>query len=436
MSREVINVGVVGFGTVGVGAVQLLESNAEWIAQRVGSRVVVKAVSDIDWDRPREFTVRPEQRATRFEQILDDPEIDIVIEAIGGVRVAKEVVAGALTRRKCVVTPNKELVAKFGADLLNIAAEAGVDLMFEGAVGGGIPIIRPLKESLAGDRILRVVGIVNGTTNYILTAMTQEGRAFADVLKDAQAHGYAEADPTADVEGFDAMYKIAILSSIAYGSHIDVNEIYHEGITKITAADIRYAKQLGYEIKLLAIGAKVDDALDLRVHPAFVPADHPLAAVNGVFNAIFVQGDPVGNLMFYGRGAGSGPTGSAVVGDVIDCARNINHGATGRVPCRCYQRLPIRPMDEVETCYYIRTRVKDEPGVIGKMATIFGHNGVSLTSVFQPMLEDDEVEGTSRAEIVWITHQVKEAKVQAALAALRKLDVVAEVSNVIRVEGQ
>ena len=436
MSREAINVGVIGFGTVGVGAVQLLESNAEWIAQRVGSRVAVKTVVDIDWTRPREFTLRPDQRATKLEDVLDDPEIDIVIEAIGGVNPAKDVVAGALTRRKCVVTPNKELIAKHGGELLNIAAEAGVDLMFEGAVGGGIPIIRPLKESLAGDRIKRVVGIVNGTTNYILTAMTQEGRAFDDVLKDAQAHGYAEADPTADVEGFDAMYKIAILASIAYGSHIDVSRIYHEGITKISAADIRYARQLGYEIKLLAIGAKADDALDLRVHPAFVPAEHPLAAVNGVFNAIFVQGDPVGDLMFYGRGAGSGPTGSAVVGDVIDCARNINHGATGRVPCRCYRRLPIRPMSEVETCYYIRTRVKDQPGVIGKMATIFGKNNVSLTSVFQPMLEDDEVDESGLAEIVWITHKVREEKVQAALAALRRLEVVSEVSNMIRVEGQ
>jgi homoserine dehydrogenase len=263
--------------------------------------------------------------------------------------------------------------------------------------------------------------------------MTQEGRDFNDVLKDAQAHGYAEANPTADVEGFDAMYKIAIMSSIAYGTHIDINDIYHEGITKISATDIRYARQLGYEIKLLAIGARAGDSLDLRVHPAFVPNEHPLASVNGVFNAIFVQGDPVGNLMFYGRGAGSGPTGSAVVGDVIDCARNINHGASGRVPCRCYQTLPIQPISEVETCYYIRTRVKDQPGVIGRMATIFGQNDVSLTSVFQPQHEEDN--NGELAEVVWITHRVKEAKVQASLTALAQLDVVAEIANVIRVEG-
>ncbi len=434
MALDTIYIGVIGFGTVGVGAVELLETNAEWIAQRVGSRVVVKKIADVEWSRPRAYPVRPDQQTTNVNDILDDPEISIVIEAIGGLKPAGDFVAAALKRGKSVVTPNKELIAKRGAELLNIAAEAGVDLMFEGAVGGGIPIIRPMKESLAGDRIVRVMGIVNGTTNYILTAMTQEGRSFADVLKDAQAQGYAEADPTADVEGFDAMYKIAILASIAYGSHIDVEQIHHEGITKITAADIRYAGQLGYEIKLLAIGARAGDALDLRVHPAFVPKGHPLAAVNGVFNAIFVQGEPVGSLMFYGRGAGSGPTGSAVVGDIIDCARNINRNASGRVPCRCYQHLAIQPISEVETRYYIRTRVKDQPGVIGKMATIFGEHGVSLTSVFQPQHSDGEQIG-ELAEIVWITHTVQEARIQAALTTLAQLDVVAEIANMIRVEG-
>ncbi|MHB9023394.1 MAG: homoserine dehydrogenase [Armatimonadota bacterium] len=433
MAREQINVGVIGFGTVGVGAVQLLERNAEWIAQRIGSSLVVKKVVDLDWERPREYEVGPEQRSTKAEDVLDDPEIDIVIEAMGGVNPARKFVSSALARRKSVVTPNKELIAKHGGELLNIATEANVDLMFEGAVGGGIPIIRPLKESLAGDRILRLMGIVNGTTNFILTAMTQEGRAFDDVLKDAQNRGYAEADPTADVEGFDAMYKIAILSSIAYGTHIDLDRIYHEGISKITPADIRFARQLGYEIKLLAISASNGKAIDIRVHPAFVPREHPLASVHGVYNAIFVQGDPVGDLMFYGRGAGSGPTGSAVVGDVIDCARNINHGAAGRVPCRCFQTLPIQPMSEVETRYYLRTRVVDEPGVIGKMATILGDHGVSLTSVFQPPYEDGD--GMDTAEILWITHRVREAQVQAALAALSELDVVKEIASLIRVEG-
>lgn len=435
MSRDQINVGVIGFGTVGIGAVQLLETNADWIAKRVGSRVTVKKVVDLDWSRERAHTIRPDQQSTDVNDVLEDPEIDIVIEAMGGVNPARKFISAALKRRKSVVTPNKELIAKHGAELLNIAAEANVDLMFEGAVGGGIPIIRPMKESLAGDRIKRVVGIVNGTTNYILTAMTQEGRDFSDVLKDAQQHGYAEANPTADIEGFDAMYKIAIMSSIAYGSHIDVNEVFHEGITKISAEDIRYAKQLGYEIKLLAIGAQDNGSLELRVHPAFVPTEHPLASVHGVFNAIFVQGDPVGDLMFYGRGAGSGPTGSAVVGDVIDCARNINRGASGRVPCRCYQTLPIKPISEIETRYYLRTRVIDKPGVIGKMATTLGANEVSLTSIFQPKHECNQDKNCGVAEIVWITHIVKEARLQAAIAALKELDDVVEIANVIRVEG-
>lgn len=433
MAREQINIGVIGFGTVGVGAVQLLEKNAAWINQRVGSKLVVKKVVDLDWEREREYTITAEQQSTDATDVLTDPDIDIIIEAVGGVGFARKVVTEALQHGKSVVTPNKELIAKHGAELLNLAALHNVDLMFEGAVGGGIPIIRPLKESLAGDTVQRIVGIVNGTTNFILTAMTQEGLNFDDVLADAQAKGYAEADPTADVEGYDSMYKIAILSSIAYGSHIDVNSIYHEGITKISAEDIRYADQLGYEIKLLAIGARAEGALDLRVHPAFLPKQHPLASVNGVFNAVFVQSDPVGDLMFYGRGAGSGPTGSAVVGDVIECARNINLDASGRVPCRCHQTLPIQPMSEVETRYYIRTRVIDRPGVIGRLATILGEHGVSLTSIFQPKHENI-TEGNGVAEIVWITHLVKEAKVQAALTALRAEEIVVDIANVIRVE--
>ena len=434
MSHKQINIGVIGFGTVGVGAVELLETNAEWIAQRVDAPVVVKTVVDLDWARERDYTIRADQQSRNAADVLENPDIDIVFEAMGGVKPAKEFIATALRHGKSVVTPNKELIAKHGAELLNIATASNVDLMFEGAVGGGIPIIRPMKESLAGDRIQRVVGIVNGTTNYILTAMAEEGRDFADVLKDAQERGYAEADPTADIEGYDAMYKIAILASIAYGSHIDLSRIHHEGITKITAEDIRYARQLGYEIKLLAIGAKEGDTLDLRVHPAFVPRAHPLASVHGVFNAVFVHGDPVGDLMFYGRGAGSGPTGSAVVGDVIDCARNILRGAAGRVPCRCYQHLPIQPMSEVVTRYYLRTRVVDCPGVIGKMATTLGAHGVSLTSIFQPKHEGDTDNG-GMAEIVWITHLVKEEKMQAALLVLAEMEEVLEIANIIRVEG-
>jgi homoserine dehydrogenase len=431
MARD-INVAVIGYGTVGMGAVKLLEENAAWVAHRVGAAVNVRRVCDLDWEREREYMPSPEKRTSNAQDIFCDPDIHIVIEAMGGIKPAREFVTAALKSGKSVVTPNKELIAKYGAELLEIAMKNKVDLMFEGAVGGGIPIIRPMKESLAGDNILRIMGIVNGTTNFILTAMANEGRDFGDVLKDAQALGYAEADPTADVEGFDTMYKISILASIAFGSHIDVNQIYHEGITKISAADIKYAKQLGYEIKLLAIGARNGDALDLRVHPAFVPVSHPLASVNGVFNAVFIQGEPVGDLMFYGRGAGSGPTGSAVVGDVIDCARNIIHDAGGRVPCTCHKHLPIQAISEVVTRYYIRTLVKDKPGVVGKLATIFGKYGVSLTSVFQPKFEAGT--DTNNAEVVWITHLTKESQINEALAEMKNEDCVAEIANVIRVE--
>ena len=328
--------------------------------------------------------------------------------------IAHDITTTALKRGKSVVTASKELMAKHGSELLQLAAQTQTDLMFEGAVAGGIPIIRTLKEGLAGDRIRRVVGIINGTTNFILTDMTHRGRDFAVALSDAQAHGYAEKDPTADVDGFDAMYKLAILSSIAYGSHIDFASIHREGIRRITATDIRYAMRLGYEIKLLAISAPYEEGIDIRVHPSLVPQHHPLASVHGVFNAIYLQSEPVGNQMYYGRGAGDGPTGSAVIGDIIDCARNIVWGATGRVPCRCYQQLPIIPISEVESQYYLRTRVNDQPGVIGKMATIFGAHGVSIISVLQQAEESDVIPGI--AEIVWITHRVKDGKLQAAVA--------------------
>lgn len=436
MSRDKIQVGVIGFGTVGVGAVKLLEQNEDWIAQRVGARVLVKKVVDLDWQRERAYDIRPDQQSCEVKDILDDPEIDIVIEAMGGVNPARQFITEALRKHKSVVTPNKELIAKHGAELLNIAAAERVDLAFEGAVCGGIPLIRPMKESISADHIQRIVGIVNGTTNFILTAMAEEGRDFAEVLHDAQAEGYAEADPTADIEGFDAAYKLAILSSIAFGSHIDVGQIYHEGITRVSANDISYANQLGYQIKLLAIAAEHDDeSLELRVHPAFVPNDHPLSSVNGVFNAVFLQGEPVGDLMFFGRGAGSGPTGSAVVGDVVDCARNILRDAAGRVPCTCYRSMPIQPISNIFTRYYLRTRVIDQPGVIGKMATILGNNSISLTSLFQPK-HDCEDDDCRMAEIVWITHRVQEEKMQAAIAELSKLEEVVEIASLIRVEGE
>lgn len=416
---------------MGGGAARLLVENASWIAQRVGAPVVLKSVADVDWSRAREFDVPAALRSTDADALVRDPEVDIIVEAIGGIGVAYELVEKALANGKSVVTPNKELMAKRGGDLLQLAAENGCDLMFEGAVGGGIPLIKPLKESLAGDSIERIVGIVNGTTNYILTGMAREGRDFADALASAQQLGYAEANPTADVEGFDSLYKICILASIAFGSRVPVEKVTHEGITGVTAADIGYARQLGFAIKLLAIAAISGGALDIRVHPSFVPLEHPLAAVGGVYNGVLVHGRHVEDVMFYGRGAGAGPTGVAVVGDVVDCARNRLHGSAGRVPCRCFRSLPVLPIEEVVCRNYVRTQVTDQPGVIGSIATCFGAHGVSLASIFQP---DTEV-GPGLAEIVWITHAVQEKRMRSALEDIRKLPVVSAIPSVIRLEN-
>ena len=428
MKRESINIGVIGFGTVGVGTVNLLESNAEWIKGRIGVPLKVLKAVDLDWERAREYEITDAQKSTNIDDVINNPDIDIVVEAMGGVGIAKSVVERALKAKKSVVTPNKELIAKHGSELMALADENKVDLMFEGAVGGGIPIIRPMKTSLAGDTVKKIVGIVNGTTNYILTAMSEDGADFDVVLKDAQDKGYAEQDPTADIEGYDATYKLAILSSIAFNTRIDVEDIYHEGITKITATDIKYAKKLGYEIKLLAIGELMGDALQLHVHPTFVPISHPLAAVSGVFNAIFIESYPVGDLMFYGRGAGSGPTGSALVGDAIDAARNILNNASGRIPCNFQAKREVLPIDNLNSKYYVRTAVKDVPGVLGKMADIFGVNSVSITSVFQPTAG----QGKEETEIVWITHLALEANLKNAMKSLSALDEVLEISSSIR----
>jgi homoserine dehydrogenase len=430
MAERPIRVGIIGAGTVGGGTVAVLQQHAAEIAARLGRALELAKVADVDWDRPRPVDVPAAQRTTDPYAIINDPSIDIVVEAIGGIDPARELVLAALRAGKSVVTPNKELIARHGQELLEEAARQSVDLSFEGAVGGGIPIIRPLKESLAGNHLYRILGIVNGTTNYILSEMSSAGTPFADVLKEAQRAGYAEADPTNDVEGIDATYKLAILASIAFNSRVRPEDVYREGISRISPTDIRYARELGYVIKLLAIAADTDDGIELRVHPAFLPVTHPLAAVTGVFNAIFVQGDPVGDVMFYGRGAGAGPTGSAIVGDIIATARNIMHGATGRLPCTCVAVKPAKAMDLVECRYYVRMAVTDHPGVLAAIARVFGEEGVSLASVVQK-----EMTGAT-AEITWITHAVQEQKLRRALERIGALDVVAEIANCIRVEGE
>ncbi|MGD9496970.1 MAG: homoserine dehydrogenase [Armatimonadota bacterium] len=427
MSRDEVRVGIMGFGTVGGGVYAVLSRNAAAITQRVGMPVRVVRVADIDWQREREVDLPHELRSTDAAEVYAGEDIDIVVETIGGVEPALDFVLAAIDHGKSVVTSNKELMAKRGGEILDAAAAARVDVEFEGAVGGTIPIIRTLKESLEANRILEVTGILNGTTNYILTRMTQEGSSFEEVLADAQRLGYAEADPSNDVEGIDAKYKIAILSAIAFGARVNVDDIHNEGISGIAPTDIDYATQMGYAVKLLATARREGDELDVRVHPALVPQSHPLAQVGGVFNAIWVVGDACDQVMLYGRGAGALPTGSAVAGDVLDCARNILAGTRSRVPCTCAGVASLKPLDEVQARTYVRMRVRDRPGVLGSIATIFGQEDVSIESVVQRGSMD------GLAEIVWIMHKGRQRNLRSALGAIGQLGIVDEICAVIRV---
>lgn len=423
-----ISVGIVGFGKVGTGVLRVLLENKSEIERKIGSRIEVTRIADLDITTERPVKVDKSILTTDVSQVLDDPAIDIVVETIGGVHPAKEFILRAVKNGKHVVSANKELIAKEGAEIMKAADKKHLDFYFEGSVGGGIPIIRPLKESLAANNITEVMGIVNGTTNYILTKMALEGRDFAEVLAEAKKAGYAEPDPTSDIEGYDAKYKIAILASIAFTSRVNVDDIYSEGITKIGPRDIQNAKELGYTIKLLAIAKRNGEKMQIRVHPTLIPSTHPLASVNDVYNAIYVRGDFVQDVMFYGRGAGSLPTGSALAGDIMEIARNINLKATGRLPCTCFDKRAVESMDNVATRYYIRMLVADRPGVLAKIAGVFGRSNVSIASVVQ------KDQRGSNAEIVMVTHQVAEKSFRRAIGAISDLEVVSEVCTWIRVE--
>ncbi len=424
-----IQVGVIGLGTVGTGVVKLLMKNGSHISRMLGVSLELAMVAEKDVSKHAKVDLPHSMFTTNAMDIIKNPDINIVVEVIGGVETAKELILAALNTGKSVVTANKDLLAVHGRELFETAAQCGTDLYFEASVGGGIPIIRPLKECLAGNRIDEVVGIVNGTTNYILTKMSHEGVDFREVLTQAQMLGYAEADPTSDVEGYDAARKMAILASIAFQTRVTFQDVYVEGITKITAQDITYAKELGYTVKLLGIARESRSGIEIRVHPVMLPQTHPLAAVNDVFNAIFVRGDAVGETMFYGRGAGEMPTASAIVGDIIAVARDLIHHDTGRIPCTCFEHKRIKPIGEVETRFFLRLLVKDRPGVLASIASVFGNQEVSLASVIQKRCIDD------MAEIVLVTHKVLEQNFRDALCILEGLSAVAEVSNVIRVEG-
>jgi len=423
-----VRIGVLGCGNVGGAFVGLVAAQAKEIEARTGVRLEVARVAVRNLSRDRDVELAPGALTHDAHGVVADPEVDLVVEVIGGIEPARELITEALASGKPVVTANKELLANVGVELFNAADSAGVDLLFEAAVAGAIPLVRSLRESLRGEPIRRVLGIVNGTTNYILTKMTEQGAAYGAALAEAQRLGYAERDPSADVEGFDAGAKAAIIASIAFGIRVVAGDVYHEGISHITQADIDVARRLGYVVKLLAI-AELDEPsgdVAVRVHPAMLPVHHPLASVRESFNAVFIEGDAVGSLMFYGRGAGGLPTASAVLGDVIDAAVNLTKGTHGTLGT--FAKARIRPIDETSAEYLLGLEVVDRPGVLHAVTGVFADHGVSIRTAEQEGIGED-------ARLVFVTHEAKESAVQATVHGLRELDVVKHVGGLLRVIG-
>lgn len=433
--KDRIGVGLIGFGTVGSGVARILLERAAPIQRRLGVPLQLVRIADLDVTTDRGIKVPAGVLTTDAKSVLEDAAIDIVVELIGGYDAAKRIILEAVAAGKQVVTANKALLAVHGEELFEAAARQRVDLGFEASVGGGIPVIRALTEGLAANTILSIYGIINGTSNYILTRMTREGRSFKQALAAAQSAGYAEADPTFDVAGVDSAHKLAIMVSLAYGTPVDVKEIHTEGITKLTPLDIEYATELGYTVKLLGIAKFSDGEIEARVHPTMIPSSSPVARVEGVFNAIELIGDAVGEVMLYGQGAGSMPTASAVVSDVVDLARNLVLGVSGRVPPASFrqdQRRPlrIRPMEEITALYYTRFMVLDRPGVLSQIAGVLGHHGISIASVLQKGRKEGQT-----VPVVIMTHQANERDVQAALREIDRMPFISEPSMLIRVEG-
>ncbi len=427
MSSSVVRVGLLGCGNVGSSLAQMIASNGDAIAERAGVRLEITqiAVRDLSIDRglPTNTAVMTDDPAA----VVAASDVDLVVEVMGGIEPARTLILAALAAGKPVVTANKALLAAAGAELFAAAEAGGVDLLFEASVCGGIPLMRPLRESLAGDRILRVTGIVNGTTNYILTRMTEAGQSFADALAEAQALGFAEADPTADVEAHDAAAKAAIIASIAFGAEVTDSDVYREGITSITAADIEAARELGYVVKLLAVAEERDGKVGARVHPAMVPVQHPLASVREAFNAVFIEGEATGEVMLYGRGAGGFPTASAVLGDVIDAAKNFASGGRGATIGKLVRREML-PMEGVVSQYYLELEAADRPGVLAVVADVFGRHEVSIESMQQRGIGED-------ARLIFVTHAARESDLRSTVAELRETDAVLRVGSVLRVLG-
>ncbi|MDO4440197.1 MAG: homoserine dehydrogenase [Eubacteriales bacterium] len=425
MENKKISAALLGFGTVGSGVYKLLQKRAETMVHTAGAELRIEKILVHNLNKKREG-VEEALLTTDWNSIITDPKIQIVIEVMGGIEPAKTMIEEALKVGKHVVTANKDLMAEYGGELLDLAAAHGCDLLFEASVAGAIPIIRPLKQCLAGNEISEVMGIVNGTTNYILTKMFEENMSFQEALAKATELGYAEADPTADVEGLDAGRKAAILSSIAFHSRVQFKDVYTEGITKITAEDIAYAKEFDCVIKLLSVAHHTDSGIEVGVYPMLLRQEHPLASVRDSFNAVFVHGDAVDDAMFYGRGAGEMPTASAVVGDVIDVIRNLQFGCSGRISCTCYRNLPVKSFDEVKHKFFLRMQVKNEPGVLAKVASVFGDHKVSIRRVVQKYVQE------TTAELVISTEKVKEYHIQDALKELKNMDSIFEISSMIR----
>jgi len=428
-----INVGLLGLGTVGTGVARVLVSHREELEEKIGAPVVLRAVADLDISSPRKgLTLGELPLTTDAARVLDDPDIDIIVELIGGLDPARRFILRALANGKHVVTANKALLATHGEELYDEARRRGRMLAFEAAVAGGIPLIRSVKEGLVANRILSLYGIVNGTANYILSRMTDEGQDFSRVLAEAQARGYAEADPTYDVEGIDSAHKLQILAMLAFRTSVKLKEIYVEGISKITPQDITFAREMGFRIKLLAVAKATDGVLELRIHPTMIPESSPMSAVSGVFNAVFLSGDVVNDLMFYGRGAGQMPTASSVWADIVEIARRLAAGQSGMpqdLPVLARKPVILKPMEEVMSAYYLNVSALDQPSVLAQVTGILGKYEISIASVIQKGRQQ-----TKAVPVVMMTHKAQEGSMQKALREIDELRVIVAPTRMIRVE--
>ena len=428
-----INIGIIGFGTVGTGTAGILLKNRGLLKQRTGIDINLRKIADLDISRDRGIRLPKGILTTKAEELFNDSQIHIIVELIGGTTLAKEMILRAIRAGKHVVTANKALLATHGIEIFKAAEKSGVEVGFEAAVAGGIPIIKVLREGLVANRIKAVYGIINGTTNYILSKMSAEKALFSDVLKDAQRLGYAEADPTYDIEGIDSAHKLAILASIAFGRQFTIKDVYREGISWISPSDIEFARELGCKLKLLGIAKETNGQVELRVHPTMVPEDLLISKVDGVFNAVYVEGDAVGSTLYYGRGAGDLPTGSAVVSDIVDISRDITANSVGRLRAFATSEkpMPLMKMDEVMSMYYFRFSAIDKPGVLSKISGILGKHNISIASVIQK----DRMEGKA-VPLVVLTHMAREKGVVSAMKDINRLKIVAGKTVFIRVEGK